>query len=220
MFPAFDHILIEVADLEAATDEYSTLLPDPVAGSFRLGNVSAQLSQVDGLDAPRIARLALLDPGLARGTSAPLGGGAQGIPLSRGHSREPQYHEPSTTSGIYAVDHLVLQSGDPDACIELFRDQLGLRLALDQEVPEWGGRMLFFRHGKMTLEVIHNPGQPPARDFFWGITYLCHDIDETLATLGEAGVEHSPVRKGRKPGTRVSTIKSHCLGLPTLLISQ
>ncbi|TDG12530.1 hypothetical protein E2F43_13105 [Seongchinamella unica] len=219
MFPAFDHILIEVPVLGAAADDYARLLPRPTGDSFLLGNVNIRLSQVDGLARPRIASLALLDPALASGSSAPLAGGPGNIPLSRAHSREPDYQEPASACGIYAVDHLVLQSGDADACISLFRDQLGLRLALDQQVPEWGGRMLFFRHGKMTLEVIHNPEDPPARDFFWGITYLCLDIDATLAVLDATGVKHSPVREGRKPGTRVSTLKSHCLGLPTLLIS-
>lgn len=219
MYPAFDHILIQVPDLETAIAEYSTLLPAPQAGNFSLANVNLQLGQVDDVAAPRIARLALLDPQLDTGISKPLPGGPLDIPLARAHSREPAYREPASTSGIYAVDHLVLQSRDADACVRLFRDQLGLRLALDQEVPEWGGRMLFFRHGKMTLEVIQNRKQPPSRDFFWGITYLCHDIDQTLATLDKFGVQHSPVRKGRKPATRVSTLKSHCLGLPTLLIS-
>jgi len=113
-----------------------------------------------------------------------------------------------------------LQSGDAEACIALFGDDLGLRLALDQEVPEWGGRMLFFRHGKMTLEIIQNLKEPPARDFFWGITYLCHDLEQTISALDQRGILHSPIREGRKPGTRVCTVKSHCLELPTLLIEK
>ena len=113
----------------------------------------------------------------------------------------------------------MIQTNDADDCIRLFGEQgLGLRLALDQQVPEWGGRMVFFRMGKMTLELIQNLKKPPAQDFFWGITYLCTDIDSTVARLDEAGVSRSAVRDGRKPGTRVATIKSHCLGLPTLLI--
>ncbi len=38
------------------------------------------------------------------------------------------------------------------------------------------------------------------------------------ARLRAAGVSLSELRKGRKPGTRVATVKSHCLGLPTLLL--
>ena len=118
----------------------------------------------------------------------------------------------------WSVDHVVLRTSDAEACIDLFEGELGIRLALDKTVPEWGGRMLFFRHGKMTLEVIQHLQRPPEQDFFWGITYLCKDIDATVAQLDRRGVAHSPVREGRKPGTRVTTVKSHCLGLPTLLI--
>ena len=110
-------------------------------------------------------------------------------------------------------------SSDGDGCIDLFgKDGLGMRLALDQQVPEWGGRMLFFRFAKMTLEIIHNQSEPPERDQFWGITYLCPDLEHTLARLDRAGIEHSPLRTGRKPGTLVASVHSHALGLPTLLI--
>jgi catechol 2,3-dioxygenase-like lactoylglutathione lyase family enzyme len=120
--------------------------------------------------------------------------------------------------GITAVDHLVLHTTDADDCIRLFQRELGLRLALDQTVPEWGGRMLFFRSGKLTLEVIERQDAPPASDYFWGITYQCADLEDTLAALDRAGVAHSPLRAGRKPGTRVATLKSHHLGIPTLLL--
>ena len=222
MFSAFDHILIEVPDIAAAKTEFGVLLGQPISGNtIRLGNVNISLQEVGKEHKPRLAALALQDKNMASGKEYPLDGGSRGIPLLQANTRNCEYHDeiPSET-GIYAVDHLVLQTGDAQACIDLFRDQLGLRLALDQEVPEWGGRMLFFRMGKMTLEVIQNLEKPPPHDFFWGITFLCRDIDQTVASLDLRGVEHSPVRQGRKPGTRVSTVKSHCLGLPTLLIGK
>ncbi len=219
MFSAFDSIIIDVPDLAEATAEYSQLLGiSPDGGRVALGNVGLLLTEVAGLSQPRIASLGLLDPELPEGTREPLDGGPLALPLERAHTRDGDYREEPTATGIYAVDHVVLQTRDADACIALFRDQLGLRLALDQTVPEFGGRMLFFRHGKMTLEVIQHLERPPEQDFFWGITYLCQDIDATVAELDRRGVAHSPVRQGRKPGTRVTTVKSHCLGLPTLLI--
>jgi len=114
---------------------------------------------------------------------------------------------------------VVLHTSDADACIRLFGDEgLGLRLALDQMVPKWGGRMLFFRAGKLTLEVIQSLDNPPPADFFWGLTFACADLETTLARLSANTVVHSPARDGRKPGTRVATLKSHNLGLPTLLL--
>lgn len=219
MFSAFDRIVIEVPRLDEARCAYSSLLGDPATdNTFELGNVWVTLRQADHSGEPNIASLGLIDPNLARGEEHPLASRDRDISLLRSHYREPVYSEAPTATGIYAVDHIVLQTGDADDCIRLFRDDLGIRLALDQEVPEWGGRMLFFRMGKMTLEVIQNLEEPPEHDFFWGITYLCKDIEQTIAALDERDVSHSPIREGRKPGTRVATVKSHCLGLPTLLV--
>ena len=112
----------------------------------------------------------------------------------------------------------MLRTRDAEACIALFTDQLGGRLALDKSAPEWGGRMLFFRTGQLTLEVIEAEKDKPSRDRFWGIAYQCPDIQETVGLLLENGVEVSDIRAGRKPGTRVATVKSACQGIPTLLI--
>lgn len=218
MFSAFDRIVIDVPKLPEALAAYSTLLGKlEIDDTFRLGNVWVTLRESND-PASRISSLGLIDTELSRGEEAPLATGNRNISLLRSHHRETAYSEELTDTGIYAIDHIVLQTRDADDCIRLFRDGLGVRLALDQEVPEWGGRMLFFRMGKMTLEVIQNLKEPPERDFFWGITYLCRDMDQTIAALDERDVAHSPIRPGRKPRTRVATVKSHCLGLPTLLV--
>jgi hypothetical protein len=120
--------------------------------------------------------------------------------------------------GCLRVDHLVLRTADAAACIDLFGRQLGVRLALDKTVPEWGGRMLFFRTGKVTLEVIEPAREKPATDYFWGIAYQCSDLEQTARLLAGRGVSLSQIRAGRKPGTLVATVKSHCLGIPTLLL--
>ena len=219
MITAFDRILIDVKDPESAATEYQKLLGlTDSAGEFTLGNLLITLRGCESAAQPQLGTLSLLDTSLNNGEAEAIETGPRNIPLARSHFREPIWSENPTETGIYAVDHIVLQTRDADDCIRLFRDELGIRLALDQEVPEWGGRMLFFRMGKMTLEVIQNLKAPPERDFFWGITYLCKDIDQTIAALDERHVAHSPIRQGRKPGTRVATIKSHCLGLPTLLV--
>ena len=78
--------------------------------------------------------------------------------------------------------------------------------------------MLFFRAGKLTLEVIESDRDSTAANFFWGIAFGCKDISQMSGILAQRGVALSDIRDGRKPGTRVATIKSHCLGIPTLLI--
>ncbi len=44
------------------------------------------------------------------------------------------------------------------------------------------------------------------------------DIDATRARLVEAGVDVSESRTGRKPGTRVMTVRNGTCGVPTLLV--
>jgi catechol 2,3-dioxygenase-like lactoylglutathione lyase family enzyme len=118
------------------------------------------------------------------------------------------------------VDHLVLRTSDAEACVQLFSVGLGLRLALDKSAPDWGGRMLFFRVGKLTLEVIESSDAETGPDRFWGIAYRCADLSTTTVRLKAEDVALSDTRPGRKPGTNVATLKSHALGLPTLLIGD
>lgn len=121
--------------------------------------------------------------------------------------------------GLHKVDHIVLYTADADACVRLFGEEgLGIRLALDQTVPEWGGRMLFFRTGKLTLEVIAPNKGLEGNDYFWGIAYQVDDMDEVHNALQVQDVVLSDIRNGRKPGTRVATLKSHDLGIPSLLV--
>lgn len=119
---------------------------------------------------------------------------------------------------VHKVDHVVLYTANADDCVRLFGDELGIRLALDQTVPEWGGRMLFFRTGKLTLEVIAPNKGLEGNDYFWGIAYQVDDMDKVHSALQAQGVVMSDIRKGRKPGTRVVTLKSHALGIPSLLV--
>ncbi len=120
---------------------------------------------------------------------------------------------------VQSVDHVVLYTNDADRCVQTFGEQgLGLRLALDKHVPEWGGRMLFFREGKLTLEIIQPNDEFEGDDYFWGIAYQVANIDATVSRLQSQGVSTSAVRDGRKPGTKVATIKSHHLNIPTLLV--
>jgi catechol 2,3-dioxygenase-like lactoylglutathione lyase family enzyme len=208
-------IQIKVPDLEQALTDYEQLL-GPFTHQRRtatlpLFNVSIEVLEDRSEDAATIAGLRLW----SESEREPLPTDCRGLSLTASPTRTVS--DTPTATGIRGVDHLVLRTTDADDCIRLFGGDLGMRLALDQTVAEFGGRMLFFRSGKLTLEVIQSD-DPPAHDYFWGITYLCENLTETLGALDEAGVQHSAERLGRKPGTRVATVKSHCLGIPTLLI--
>ncbi len=134
-------------------------------------------------------------------------------------------------AAVFGLDHAVLQTADPEATRALYGDRMGLRLALDRSFPDWGVRLLFFRVGGVTLEVAARlaggaekegalSGGPadPDHDRLFGLSWLVRDANEARARLAETGFDVSEVREGRKPGTRVLTVRDGTCGVPTLLI--
>lgn len=124
-------------------------------------------------------------------------------------------------ASITAMDHVVVGTSDPERAAALYGARLGLDMALDRSHPEWG-RLMFFRCGDLIVEVTSKPGKPDASkpDKLRGICWRVLDIDATHARLSAAGVDVSEVRIGRKPGTRVMTVKSGTCGVPTLLVEK
>lgn len=227
MVSRFERIIIAVPRLAEAAASYRLLLgqePANIQGEgpprawFELPNTIIELVESAGEESRLqgivfgAAGAGIRDQPVAntRGLDIRLCDLARGVPLP-GQAEEPAF------AGL-RVDHLVLRTSDAADCIELFGSRLGIRLALDKFVPEWGGRMLFFRAGKLTLEVIEAVQEPPAADHFWGIAFQCGDLQRTALDLAGRGVALSGIRPGRKPGSLVATVKSHCLGIPTLLI--
>ena len=129
-------------------------------------------------------------------------------------------HDISDESNISRMDHVVINSNDPDGLVDLYGDKYGIRLALDQFVEKWGGRMLFFRTDHTTIEAIGIKKDGPAEDFLWGLAWTTKDIKKTHKRLVGAGVNVTDIKDGRKPKTLVATIKSHCADVPTLLIEH
>lgn len=222
MVEGFDAIIVGVPELAAAARDYEALLGQPalhsVSGNeavvrFVLGNTTLELRQVAAEQAV-IEGLVLRDSSAtraARTVENPLG-------LQIETCDGSLMAELPQRNSVLRVDHLVLRSDNADACIAFFAQRMGIRLALDKTVPQWGGRMLFFRAGKLTLEVIESEQERVAGSHFWGIALQHPDIGALRSQLESRAVQCSAVREGRKPGTRVASVKSHCLGIPTLLI--
>ena len=130
---------------------------------------------------------------------------------------------PTSAGSITAMDHVVVSTSDPERAAALYGARLGLDMALDRSHPDWG-RLMFFRCGDLIVEVTHRPGketdtsQDKLQDRLRCLCWRVVDIDATHARLAKAGVDVSEVRTGRKPGTRVMTVRSGTCGVPTLLV--
>jgi catechol 2,3-dioxygenase-like lactoylglutathione lyase family enzyme len=163
----------------------------------------------------------------------------RGIPIALiEHKSPPELLPPATAfapeaSTAYALDHLVVLSGAPEASRVLFGEQLGLRLALDRAFPAWGSRLLFFRVGKLTLELAARLSDEGARaagsaalppppsastDRLFGLSWRVRDTAAARERLAALDFEVSELREGRKPGTRVFTVRSHTCGVATLVL--
>jgi len=124
-------------------------------------------------------------------------------------------------SAVAGVDHVVVRTVDAESAKDLYGQKLGIRLALDQSFQEWGTRLLFFRIGGLTIEVAASlAGEvgAGAADELWGIAYRVPNADAARERLAGDGFDVSEVRRGRKPGTRVFTVRSETHGVATLCL--
>ena len=122
---------------------------------------------------------------------------------------------------VTGMDHVVVSTANPESAAALYGARLGLDMALDRSHPDWG-RLMFFRCGDLIVEIVQRPGAhgDAARDKLWGLSWRVANAEATRARLAAAGIDVSDVRTGRKPGTRVLTVRSGACGIPTLLVER
>lgn len=118
---------------------------------------------------------------------------------------------------LTGIDHVVYVSANADRAAAILGARLGLDLRLDRTHFE-GLPQMFFRCGVGFLEVLIAGDDAAADDHLWGIAWRSNNIERSHARLTAAGIEVSEVRVGRKPGTRVFTVKDTNLVVPTLVI--
>lgn len=276
MIRALDHIVVLVADIAAATQDYQTLFGRAASWRshhdgaatvlFTLPNMTlelmaaegegsgadriraAQATQGEGLASlcfrvtdiakmhRRLTRLALQPDAIADGgstdaaTSATLSWQRTRAATSAAHgvrlfflqmAGDRPLSQSIADAPILGLDHVVVSTQQPERAAALYGARLGLDMALDRSHPDWG-RLMFFRCGDLIVEVVQRPGQPKADapDRLWGLSWRVGDLDATRARLVAAGIDASEIRAGRKPGTRVLSLRSGTCGVPTLLLER
>jgi len=125
-----------------------------------------------------------------------------------------------TDARCVGLDHVVVRSPDAERAAAFYGARLGLDMRMDRSAPEWGARLMFFRCGDAIVEIAHDlkAGVGDGPDAVWGISWRVADADLAQARLKDAGLNVSDVRVGRKPGTRVFTVRDSTCGAPTLMV--
>jgi catechol 2,3-dioxygenase-like lactoylglutathione lyase family enzyme len=132
--------------------------------------------------------------------------------------------EPTGPGAIEKLDHVVVTTGNVDRALGVYGAKLNLDLRLDRENPAWNARQLFFRVGDAVVEMGAKIGEPDLAalakpDRFGGLAWRVTDPDAAQARIAAAGFDVSEVRTGRKPGTKVFTVRDAPGGAPTLMLS-
>jgi catechol 2,3-dioxygenase-like lactoylglutathione lyase family enzyme len=129
--------------------------------------------------------------------------------------------KPVAESPVVGLDHVVVSTEESERAAALYGARLGLDMALDRTHQDWG-QLMFFRCGDLIVEVVRRPvaGGDANHDKLWGVTWRVDDIDAARARLIASGIEVSEVRNGRKPGTRVMSVRSGTCGVQTLFLER
>ncbi|MDP2330803.1 MAG: VOC family protein [Reyranella sp.] len=136
-------------------------------------------------------------------------------------AQERPHSAATTEAPILALDHIVVSTEDPERAAALYGARLGLDMALDRSHQDWG-QLMFFRCGDLILEIVRRPvaGADFTHDKLWGLSWRVADADATRARLVASGLNVSEVRAGRKPGTRVLSVRDGACGIHTLLVER
>lgn len=239
MIAALDHLTLRASFVSGAVGAYETLLGRKAqGGALRVGNVGLVIE--DCADTARLTSMNFATPDLGKaahllerravpntrdGDRLSLStDAAHGVAIALVQRIDAPAPSPllksSEAAAIGALDHVVVRTPNPERAIAFYAGRLGLDLRLDRSNPQWGARLLFFRCGDLVVEIAHDlkKGLSDASDELWGLSWRTSDIAACNERLKKAGVDVTPPRPGRRPGSHVFTVKSHTANVPTIVI--
>ncbi|WAC55449.1 VOC family protein [Gordonia sp. SL306] len=205
---------LATVDTVATADAYARLLGGVASTSSSVGNGSIRWHAVNANDthrvsfgvADRVAAERLLDRrGLSRDEPVAV---TDDVGLVEAGDGE-----------LEAIDHLVFTAHSRDHALAVFGACLDLDFRLDREIGD-GARQLFFRAADLVVEVVTDsaPAGDPQPCALWGVAWRSRDAAVTHRRLADLGVPTSEVRTGRKPGTRLFTVRDRALATRTVVI--
>ena len=203
---------IEVPDLVAAKKDYQKLLGQftgKTDDSFQVGGITIELIHNPHIDAAKIVQTELYAP--SQQTSSSI----EANPTFILSTSKPAQHRPGYFKHLAMI---VLMTNDIAQAENLLSNTLELPLKRRLVLKENNTQLLFYESGPTTLEVAQDTNNTNEKKYFWGLGFYTDNIDTCHQALSDQGVTLSEIRQGQKRGTRVATIKSHHLGLPTLLV--
>ncbi|MHB8530791.1 MAG: VOC family protein [Caulobacteraceae bacterium] len=146
-----------------------------------------------------------------------------GVPIALAErTAPPRRMPPFAPEAVHDLDHLMIRTDHCDRAIALYGARLGLDFRLERANPDWGARLAFFRCGGTVLEIASEiaPSAEAGSDRLSGLAWRVRDPAAAHGRLARAGLDLSEIRAGRKPGTRVFTVRSGVVGAPVLMLGE
>lgn len=248
MISQLDSVVVHVNDLAAAAVDYVALtgtcgqegeFRGGSSVSFQLANTRLQLVETaerqglkqlvfgcPDLDAARRRMpdvgIEIIDDQSDEGFLSLNPKTTRSVSLALTAARDIESNRPPSAEALSGLDHVVVASGDGDFTSALLSGRLQLDMRLDLTNENWDARLMFFRCGDLIVEVYQPLSKPlsPERDRFFGLSWRSNNIEATNRELRERGFDVSDIKMGRKPGTRVCTVRDKTHGVPTLILSK
>ena len=148
-------------------------------------------------------------------------GGIRTFVLQRSND-DPLVRAEATPDAVHGLDYLVMATSEPVRALAHYGAKLGLELRSDRSDPTAQVRLMVLQVGASGIEIVQRAQGADAQhgDRLWGLTWRTLDIEAAHARLCAAGLDVSEVRAGRRPGTRVFTVRTQTLGVPTLVVQN
>jgi len=204
-------IVVEVPNALAAAEEYQYLFNCGTAKFseavylLALKNVDLWLKQTD-TEMARIAKINL------------AGDEDDNSAIAEFQICPPSVQDSATDVGI---DMVVYMTNSPQNMREtLAAPPLSLTPKNTITLGDSGSELSFYPLDSLLLEVGEYKNKGEQEDGFWGLGLRVDDINEYHRYLRAGQVDISDIKTGMKLNTLVATIKSHNLGIPTLLVGQ
>ena len=180
--------------------------PDLASAARRLSNVGIDVLESDSDD-----NFLALNPETTRSVN---------LAITKERAVAPK--DLPSEGALAGLDHAVVASGDGDFTSALLSGRLQLDMRLDLTNEDWDSRLMFFRCGDLIVEVYQSLSKPlpSERDRFFGLSWRTNNIEATNSELREKGFDVSDTRTGRRPGTRVCTVRDKTHGVPTLILGR
>lgn len=142
-----------------------------------------------------------------------------GIPTTIIPADGPSVSGPSPFGPTVAVglDHVVVNTADPEAFRSAIADVLGLELRRVRPIGN-GREQWFYKPENTVIEVVTTPDMPAGPARLWGAVASVEDIEALASTLGD-GLVSTP-KQAVQPGRRIATVREAAgLGVPFALMT-